>query len=100
MEPRIQHAKTEDGVSIAFWTMGHGVPLVWPHMVARCNGLHHLAPPVSAMHIAWQQRHPFAFSDLLGAEERVVTDTLEVGIAGDTLRKSQLRAMAPCAARG
>jgi class 3 adenylate cyclase/pimeloyl-ACP methyl ester carboxylesterase len=30
MEPRIQYAKTTDGVSIAFWTAGHGVPLVIP----------------------------------------------------------------------
>ena len=28
MEPRIQYAKTRDGVSIAFWTMGEGMPLV------------------------------------------------------------------------
>jgi class 3 adenylate cyclase len=28
MEPRIQYAKTSDGVSIAFWTLGEGVPLV------------------------------------------------------------------------
>ncbi len=28
MEPRIQYAKTKDGVSIAFWTMGEGVPVV------------------------------------------------------------------------
>ncbi len=28
MEPRIQYAKTEDGVSIALWTLGEGVPLV------------------------------------------------------------------------
>jgi class 3 adenylate cyclase len=28
MEPRIQYAKTADGVSIAFWTLGEGVPLV------------------------------------------------------------------------
>jgi class 3 adenylate cyclase len=38
MEPRIQYAKTEDGVSIAFWTMGEGgvplimsPPLAWSH---------------------------------------------------------------------
>ncbi len=24
MEPRIQYAKTEDGVSIAYWTLGEG----------------------------------------------------------------------------
>jgi class 3 adenylate cyclase/pimeloyl-ACP methyl ester carboxylesterase len=28
MEPRIQYAKTKDGVSIAYWTMGEGMPLV------------------------------------------------------------------------
>jgi class 3 adenylate cyclase len=28
MEPRIQYAKTPDGVSIAFWTLGEGQPLV------------------------------------------------------------------------
>ncbi len=28
MEPRIQYAKTSDGVSIAFWTMGEGMPFV------------------------------------------------------------------------
>ena len=29
MEPRIQYAKTSDGVSIAFWTLGEGAPLVY-----------------------------------------------------------------------
>jgi class 3 adenylate cyclase len=28
MEPRIQYAQTEDGVSIAYWTLGEGMPLV------------------------------------------------------------------------
>jgi class 3 adenylate cyclase len=28
MEPRIQYAKTADGVSIAYWTMGEGIPFV------------------------------------------------------------------------
>jgi len=28
MEPRIQYAKTSDGVSIAYYTMGEGIPLV------------------------------------------------------------------------
>jgi len=38
MEPRIQYAKTADGVSIAFWTLGEGVPYVnmpplpWSHI--------------------------------------------------------------------
>jgi class 3 adenylate cyclase len=29
MEPRIQYAKTTDGVSIAFWTLGEGMPFVY-----------------------------------------------------------------------
>jgi class 3 adenylate cyclase len=38
MEPRIQYAKTADGVSIAFWTLGEGPPIVqmpglpWSHI--------------------------------------------------------------------
>jgi class 3 adenylate cyclase len=35
MEPRIQYAKTKDGVSIAFWTLGKGMPLVhMPHIIS------------------------------------------------------------------
>ena len=29
MEPRIQYARTSDGVSIAFWTLGEGTPFIW-----------------------------------------------------------------------
>jgi class 3 adenylate cyclase len=33
MEPRIQYAQTKDGVSIAFYTVGEGMPVVWmPNM--------------------------------------------------------------------
>ncbi len=33
-EPRIQYAKTTDGVSIAFWTLGKGTPLAYmPHPI-------------------------------------------------------------------
>ncbi len=38
MEPRIQYAKTEDGVNIAYWTLGEGPPFVempvppWSHV--------------------------------------------------------------------
>jgi len=28
MEPRVQHTQTKDGVSIAYWTLGDGMPLV------------------------------------------------------------------------
>ncbi len=29
MEPRIQYAKTKDGMSIAYWVAGRGPPIVW-----------------------------------------------------------------------
>ncbi|MEX0800783.1 MAG: adenylate/guanylate cyclase domain-containing protein [Dehalococcoidia bacterium] len=29
MEPRIQYAQTEDGVSIAYWSLGQGVPILY-----------------------------------------------------------------------
>jgi hypothetical protein len=37
MEPRIRYAQTKDGVSIALYTLGEGVPLVympvlWSHI--------------------------------------------------------------------
>jgi class 3 adenylate cyclase len=41
-EPRIQYAKTKDGVSIAFWTLGEGTPLV-------C-----LPPPFSHIQMEWE----------------------------------------------
>ena len=43
MEPRIQYARTADGVSIAFWTLGEGNPLI-------------LAPalPFSHIELEWQ----------------------------------------------
>ena len=45
MEPRIQYTKTEDGVNIAFWTMGEGAPLV-------------ITPPLSFSHISLECRSP------------------------------------------
>jgi class 3 adenylate cyclase len=43
MEPRIQYAKTKDGVNIAYWVMGRGPPLViagdppWSHIQLEWN---------------------------------------------------------------
>jgi class 3 adenylate cyclase len=39
MEPRIQYAKTSDGVNIAFWTLGEGSPLVYmpPSLIGHCQ---------------------------------------------------------------
>jgi len=43
MEPRIQYAQTADGVSIAFWTLGDGAPLVEMPTI-----------PVSHIQMEWQ----------------------------------------------
>ena len=46
MEPRIRYAKTSDGVSIAYWTLGEGVPLV------------HLPPMLPFSHIQREWQNP------------------------------------------
>ena len=43
MEPRVQYAKTADGVSIALWTLGEGIPLVLM-----------LSLPFSHIQLEWQ----------------------------------------------
>jgi len=43
MEPSIQYAQTEDGVSIAFWTLGVGMPLVY------------MPAPTSHIQLEWQK---------------------------------------------
>ena len=43
MEPRIQYAQTADGVSIAFWTLGEGMPLVYM-----------MLPPFTHIGFEWQ----------------------------------------------
>jgi len=46
MEPRIQFAKTSDGVSIAYWTLGEGMPFV------------HLPVPLPFSHIQMEWQIP------------------------------------------
>jgi class 3 adenylate cyclase len=43
MEPRVQYAQTADKVSIAFWTLGEGAPLVLM-----------MSPPFSHIQLEWQ----------------------------------------------
>jgi len=45
MEPRIQYAQTGDGVSIAYWTLGEGTPLVY-------------MPPFPFSHIQLEWQNP------------------------------------------
>jgi class 3 adenylate cyclase/pimeloyl-ACP methyl ester carboxylesterase len=60
MEPRIQYARTADGVSIAFYAMGEGMPLVA-----------FTGPPFSHIQMAWQIPEWRRFREQL-AERRMV----------------------------
>ncbi len=44
MEPRIQYAKTSDGVSIAYWVMGSGPTLVWMELPSHLQAERKLLP--------------------------------------------------------
>ena len=53
MEPRIQYAKTADGVSIAFCTMGEGTPLLFVS-----------PPPFCHVQLDWQTTFSYLFQPL------------------------------------
>lgn len=77
MEPRIQYAKTQDGVSIAYWTMGEGMPLVsmpfipFSHIQLECQ-----TPEYGRWHEAMMQGRRLIHYDNRGSglSERDVTD--------------------------
>src|SRR3990172_11562015 len=60
-EPRIQYAKTSDGVSIAYWTLGEGEPL-----------LHMPAFPWSHIQLEWQIPFMRHFYERLARGRRLV----------------------------
>ena len=61
MEPRIQYAQTEDGVSIAFWTLGEGMPVVlaW-------------TSPFSHIQLEWQMPEIRPWYERLAERRRLV----------------------------
>ena len=61
MEPRIQYAKTEDGVSIAFWVLGEGAPLVIPPLLV-----------ASHVQMEWQVASRRAAYELLAERSTVI----------------------------
>jgi class 3 adenylate cyclase len=61
MEPRIQYAKTADGVSIAFWTLGEGMPLVWMS-----------AAPFNNIQLEWQLPGSRVLHEGLAQKRRLV----------------------------
>jgi len=61
MEPRIQYAKTADGVSIAFWTLEEGQPLVqMPNL------------PFSHIQLEWQDPRSRASCERLAEKRKLV----------------------------
>jgi len=61
MEPRIQYAQTTDGVSIAFWTLGEGTPLVqMPNF------------PFSHIQLEWQDLHRRGWYQRLAEKRKLV----------------------------
>ena len=77
MEPRIQYAKTEDGVSIAYWTLGEGEPFVilpplaWSHLQLEWRD-----PPTRAWYEQLARRRALVRFDTRGQglSERLVAD--------------------------
>ena len=61
MEPRIQYATTSDGVSIAFWTLGEGMPFV--HMPLL---------PISHVQLEWQWPEQRRWYELLAENRKLV----------------------------
>ncbi len=61
MEPRIQYAKTEDGVSIAYWTLGEGMPMVCMPSI-----------PWSHIQMEWKRPEARRSYELLAEKRRVV----------------------------
>ena len=59
MEPRIQYAKTSDGVNIAFWTLGKGEPLVF-------------MLPLSHVRLEWQIPEWRNWAELLAAKRQLI----------------------------
>src|SRR5688572_3386299 len=61
MDPRIQYAQTSDGVSIAYWTLGEGTPVVLPPVLVS-----------SHLELEWQIPSRRAFYERLAQGMRVV----------------------------
>jgi len=70
MEPRIQYAQTADGVSIAFWTLGEGMPLV------------HLPGTFSHIQMEWQVPECRRWYERLAEKRKLVrSDPRGIGLS-------------------
>jgi class 3 adenylate cyclase len=76
MEPLIQYAKTADGVSIAFWTLGEGTPLV------------HLPLSFSHIQLEWQIPQCRRWYERLAEKRKVVRlDPRGMGLSDRDIRE-------------
>ena len=71
MEPRIQYATTADGVSIAFWALGEGVPFVEMPTI-----------PVSHIQMEWQFPQWRRWYESLAQRRKVVRPSCTFYIVG------------------
>jgi class 3 adenylate cyclase len=70
VEPRIQYAQASDGVSIAYWTLGNGMPLV------------HLPPSFSHIQMEWAYPECRRWYERLAEKRRLVRyDTRGFGLS-------------------
>jgi len=84
MEPRIQYARTADGVSIAFWTLGQGMPLV--HMPRH---------PFSHIQMEWQIPEIRGWYERLAEKRKLVRyDGRGTGLSGRNVADYSLDALA------
>jgi len=77
MEPRIQYARTADGVNIAFWTLGEGTPLVqMPWMLATHIELEWQMPEVRRWYERLSEKRKLVRYDCRGSglSDRDVSD--------------------------
>ncbi|OGO49891.1 MAG: hypothetical protein A2148_09370, partial [Chloroflexi bacterium RBG_16_68_14] len=102
MEPRIQYAKTEDGVSIAFWTLGEGLPFV-EMPVTPAGNVQRLSPELRDWHDHLVHRRKLVRYDSRGTglSQRNVTDfsldylVLDLEAVVDHLRLERFAVFAP-----
>ena len=80
MEPDIQYTTTSDGVSIAFWTIGNGVPLVVMP-----------PPPFSHILLEWQDPNRRSLYEQLARTFRLVRyDGRGSGLSGECTPQQQM----------
>src|SRR4030042_2979726 len=103
MEPRIQYAQTADGVSIAFWTLGEGMPLVHLPLYFSHIQMEWELPECRRWYERLAQKRKLVRSDTrgFGLSERNVTDftldalVLDIEALADRLGLEKFALLAP-----